>query len=110
MPRQWPLEIEVSREFDCDTKLECFSQGHHDAQTFLDAADSEECLYDYFAPIPLSMVRHEYWRKVPYTIEGRRGWQFVPAQGPGRGAFPVTTIFLPDLSELRRQRKSEQND
>lgn len=91
---------EVFEGAEIGRQMGWWARGHHDPAAFLAAIKHETYLDDPswcygLAEAPVLRaedVSHQHWRIVPHWVDGEvEGSRFVPC-GPGRGAFPVTSI------------------
>lgn len=83
MKRQWPLVIEEV-EWNGDGRI--YSKGHHTDEAFRHAVARGR--RHYLAP-DWPIVR-QWWRFVPAQPDDPWDTTIVVADGPGRGAVPVT--------------------
>lgn len=84
-------KVERLHEVDGCGALGFWARGHHDPDEFAEAVE-----WEYGDVIAFSAVEHKWWRNVPW--EGGVGTLFVDADGPGRGAYPVT-VYEASLRE-----------
>lgn len=94
--KKYSLDVEPLREFDGGSLLGYYSRGHHDSIAFLfEAADCADQHGRGPFTVTSGDVKHEYWRCVPaYPTTGEHGSIFHIADGPARGAFPVTVVYV----------------
>jgi hypothetical protein len=85
-------KMEYKLEVEGMDDLGYFSKGHHDKQVFADEVNGQ-----YQGPwcqqADPDDVRHVWWRNKPLH-SNRFDVEYVQADGPGRGAFPVTVIYI----------------
>ena len=83
--KNYPLEIESYAEGNG-----YWSKGHHDKQEFAERLKQEQGL-----EINPAAVTHEWYRKRPaLPHEEEYAWYMESANKGGRGAFPVTEVWI----------------
>lgn len=69
------------------------AKGHHEPQAFLDALIATDLGFedDVFKPEDVS---HGWYRNLPPPEDADCDVMYVKADGPGRGAYPVTILYF----------------
>ncbi|WP_209782162.1 hypothetical protein [Azospirillum agricola] len=80
-----------------------WAKGHHDVGAFLDAAASDDSLWDPYGRRPVVspwMIVHGWWRVVPIRSEPGM-FEYRDAAPKSRGAFPVTHLNMSEVYVIR---------
>lgn len=84
--KAYELNIEHCNDFGNDDHYCLFSKGHHDAESFAQAA------MGYVRDIEIEGSAHEWWRAIPDGT-GEYSCRYVGATPKSKGSFPVTVIY-----------------
>ena len=90
--KSYPLEIVYSLD---EYPFYCMSKGHHDCDTFMQAASITLGGLDGW-----ERPRHEWWRAIP-SPDHDGTVLLTQVNSPARGAYPVTVMDLDDSENTR---------